>query len=613
MNLLILDCNSHICNNSDTIVYWSKFTNESNIVSIPFLLKENSDEIKSQYLSLIYEVGEISVKGKTIIEHLKIRNDFSFWWLTLFTEKCNFAKSKHIDQILKLFVFNKWITDNPKISSISIITKDIELNKIIKKFCKKKKIIFKTSNRNSFIYLSFQHNPLFIFFNSIWWLFKFFVKNLNFFLSNKNNSKSLTGVSFFSYFTNLDKDLIKKNIFKSQYWASLPEFFDTQGINSNWVHFFVKSGNANSLIEAKKIILSFNSDTQKHYLFESFYDLSIFVESFIDWFKVILKYFFLKRAIKSVLPYNFEVWRYFRKDLNESIFGVSAIDNLLRFNTFNKISNFISKQNLGVYLQENQGWEISLAYSWNKAGNNNLIGFPHSTVRYWDLRYFHDSRNFIRNTKLPLPLPDYVACSGPVIKDIYTRMGYPLESLIEVEALRYLKFENSLDKINVITNNKNSYDLLVLGDYLIENTVELLTILYRTIPLLDRRFNIIFKPHPACLVDTIDVAGVKIDTSIESIDKLLTLSRIALTSSTTSASVDAYLIGNKVISVYNGKNVDLSPFYDISGIDFISNETELAFILNNMNNNMVENVNKNVFFYLDSKLPKWKKMIKELI
>jgi surface carbohydrate biosynthesis protein (TIGR04326 family) len=192
-------------------------------------------------------------------------------------------------------------------------------------------------------------------------------------------------------------------------------------------------------------------------------------------------------------------------------------------------------------------------------------------------------------------------------------MGYPIESLIEVEALRYLNFEKSNEKSNDFTNESKSNDLLVLGDYIMENTVELLTILYKTIPLLDRRFNIIFKPHPACLVYTIEVDGVTIDTSFESIDKLLVISHIALTSSTTSASVDAYLGGNKVISVYNGKTVDFSPFYNISGIDFISNEKELAFILNNMNNSTGGNVNKNIFFYLDNNLPKWKKMIKELI
>ena len=65
--------------------------------------------------------------------------------------------------------------------------------------------------------------------------------------------------------------------------------------------------------------------------------------------------------------------------------------------------------------------------------------------------------------------------------------------------------------------------------------------------------------------------------------------------------------------MYNDKTVDFSPFYDISGIDFITNEKELALILNNMKNNTVENANKNIFFYLDSKLPKWKKMIKGLI
>jgi len=57
----------------------------------------------------------------------------------------------------------------------------------------------------------------------------------------------------------------------------------------------------------------------------------------------------------------------------------------------------------------------------------------------------------------------------------------------------------------------------------------------------------------------------------------------------------------------------LGPFYDISSIDFISNEAELAFILNNMKINTMGKVIKNVFFYLDNSIPKWKKMIKEFI
>ena len=609
---MILDCDSPDFSTSDTIVYWSKFTNNPEVVSIPYLVKKHSDEIKAQYLSWIYELGESKINGKSIIEHLKLRDDFSFWWLTLFTEKCNYDKSKHIDQVLKVMALNIWLNEN-HVLSISLNTNEKELNYLFKNLCKQKNIIFSSVLKNSNVFYSFKLLPVFRFINSLFWLIKYLIKNFKFLVYQRDKLPPFETITFFSYFLNLNKESLKSGEFKSHYWCVLPDIIIDDGIKSNWIHFFVNSGISNSLNDVEKSIEIFNTKNQRHYLFESFIDLRVIVSSFFDWLKLISKYWIVKGGIKSTLPLSLDFWPYFKIDLIESIFGVSAIDNLLRFNTFNKISNFISKQNLGIYLQENQGWEISLAYSWKKAGNNNLIGFPHSTVRYWDLRYFHDSRNFNRNTKLPLPLPDYVACSGPVIKDIYTKMCYPIESLIEVEALRYLNFEKSNEKSNDFTNESKSNDLLVLGDYIMENTVELLTILYKTIPLLNRRFNIIFKPHPACLVDPIDVDGVKINTSFENIDKLLALSRTALTSSTTSASVDAYLFGNKVISVYNGKTVDFSPFYDISGIDFITNEKELALILNNMKNNTVENANKNIFFYLDSKLPKWKKMIKGLI
>jgi surface carbohydrate biosynthesis protein (TIGR04326 family) len=612
LNLLIIDCDSPNISSLDTVVYWSKYTNESGVVSVPFLIKKHSEEIKKQYLSWIYELGQSKINGKSIIEHLKLRDDFSFWWLTLFTEKCNYDKSKHIDQVLKVMALNIWLNEN-HVLSISLNTDEKELNYIIKNLCKQKNIIFKSVRNNLNVFFSIKLVPLLRFITSLFWLFKYLIKNFKFLVYTRDKLPPFETITFFSYFLNLNMECLKSGEFKSHYWGVLPDIIIDDGIKSNWIHFFLNSGISNRLNDVEKSIEILNTKNQRHYLFESFIDLRVIVSSIFDWLKLISKYWIVRKGIKSTLPLSLDFWPYFKIDLIESIFGVSAIDNLLRFNNFIKISNFISKQNLGIYLQENQGWEISLAYSWKKAGNNNLIGFPHSTVRYWDLRYFHDSRNFNRNTRLPLPLPDYVACSGPVIKDIYTKMGYSIESLIEVEALRYLNFEKSNEKSNDFTNESKLNDLLVLGDYIMENTVELLTILYKTIPLLDRRFNIIFKPHPACLVYTIEVDGVTIDTSFESIDKLLVISHIALTSSTTSASVDAYLGGNKVISVYNGKTVDFSPFYNISGIDFISNEKELAFILNNMNNSTGGNVNKNIFFYLDNNLPKWKKMIKELI
>ena len=45
------------------------------------------------------------------------------------------------------------------------------------------------------------------------------------------------------------------------------------------------------------------------------------------------------------------------------------------------------RQTRGFYLQENQGWEWGFISAWRNYNHaNHLIGFPHTTVIYWDLQ-----------------------------------------------------------------------------------------------------------------------------------------------------------------------------------------------------------------------------------
>ena len=72
----------------------------NDVVSIPCLVEENSESLRSRYLEWIYDLGEIKINGKRIVDHLEIRSGFSYWWMTLLAEKCNYAKSPQIDDAI---------------------------------------------------------------------------------------------------------------------------------------------------------------------------------------------------------------------------------------------------------------------------------------------------------------------------------------------------------------------------------------------------------------------------------------------------------------------------------------------------------------------------------
>ena len=116
-------------------------------------------------------------------------------------------------------------------------------------------------------------------------------------------------------------------------------------------------------------------------------------------------------------------------------------ENLLNLNLFEKACSLLPEQNIGVYLFEQQPWEFSLINSWKSNQHNKLIGAQHSTVLFWDLRYFSDPRSYTDKSPLRLPVPDKIAVNGPISMTTFLDAGYVKNDLILTEALRYQYIE----------------------------------------------------------------------------------------------------------------------------------------------------------------------------
>ena len=90
-------------NGEDETIVWSSSTKiKKNYTSLPKFIEENDDLLRSKYLKYIQEINNTEIKGKKILEILKLRKNFSYWWMTLLAEKANIEKSVYINDILKL-------------------------------------------------------------------------------------------------------------------------------------------------------------------------------------------------------------------------------------------------------------------------------------------------------------------------------------------------------------------------------------------------------------------------------------------------------------------------------------------------------------------------------
>jgi surface carbohydrate biosynthesis protein (TIGR04326 family) len=141
--LIIWDLDNQWVSGCEDILLWKKYEvlEFDKVYSILQLVEENSEQLKSQYLALIYELGESKFNGKRVIESLEVRPGFSYWWMTLLTEKCNLAKSPQIDSAIKLMAFNNWL-ENKDYKHIKLVSTNVQLAEAISLITSKLQIDF---------------------------------------------------------------------------------------------------------------------------------------------------------------------------------------------------------------------------------------------------------------------------------------------------------------------------------------------------------------------------------------------------------------------------------------------------------------------------------------
>jgi len=307
------------------------------------------------------------------------------------------------------------------------------------------------------------------------------------------------------------------------------------------------------------------------------------------------------------LQTTFYLWPYLQRDLNESLHGQTALNNILYFKLFQQAFESLPNQSKCFYLQENQGWEFGLIQAWRTLTHGDLVGVPHSTVRYWDLRYFFDIRSF---NDEKIPSPNKIAVNGKAAHKMYIQGGYPQKDLVDVEALRYLYLNkiNNKDEHFVFNNNK-SIQILVLGDYLAKNTHHQISILEKSFPYFSSNVKIIVKPHTNCPIIPSDYPKIKMKISMDPLRTLLKKCHVAYTSNLTSAAIDAYCVGLPVISCINPNSLNMSPLRSYGEVDFISTEDELVNALKKIFSKPRKNIDPTSFFWLDHDLSRWKKLL----
>ena len=149
-----------------------------------------------------------------------------------------------------------------------------------------------------------------------------------------------------------------------------------------------------------------------------------------------------------------------------------------------------------------------------------------------------------------------------------------------------------------------------MGDYLETDTEKLLSLIEKTVSRYKMNIKFLFRPHPACNLNVQSYSKLNLEIARGSFFEILECCDLAICSSKTSSAVDAYYMGIPVASFLDGECLNLSPLRDEKkSIRFFYLEEELRNILMDFKERANLTQKTSNFFYINDKLPKWKKLL----
>ena len=623
IKIVIWDSEAEPPSNQGYVALWRSYSHSTNdkVISIPKYVEDNAELFRKKYLAWIYRLGEAKIAKQRLIDHLLLRKGFSYWWLTLLAQKCNYSKAPHINDAIRLIAFFEWVASvGPSISHVKVVTENKALVACFRLWSAEHGVMLSQQQlppikkQSSFTSRLRLMLPQVL--QALLWLPRHLfttwaLKGVGL----KEWSQTQGRITFFSYLVNLSTQALERGQFEASYWAHLPQTLLSRGVCTNWLHLYVPDTTTPSARRAAVLLRTFNKTaqgSQHHVTLHTFLSLRIVYQTLRDWLYLASKSFFLRNPFSKSSGIDAHLWPLFSREWTRSLRGIECMSNVLNFNLVEAAVGLLPRQQKGIYLQENQAWEMGLIHSWNTFEHGSIIGAPHSTVRFWDLRYFYDSRTYTRKVSAGLPLPTSVATTGRSMLSAYLEGGYPSESLVEVEALRYLHLITETNSVGTPKANEaredDSLTVLVLGDYWPPNTQRQMDLLVRASSTLPG-IRLLVKPHPNSPINPLDYPTLEMTLTTKPIGEILGDCDVAYTSAVTSAAVDAYCSGVPVVSVLDPTALNLSPLRNCTGAVFASTPEELTRALLDLDRHSVFEARREEFFTLDPNLPRWQKLV----
>jgi surface carbohydrate biosynthesis protein (TIGR04326 family) len=419
------------------------------------------------------------------------------------------------------------------------------------------------------------------------------------------------GITFVDYLAHLGPDAVTEGRFDSRYWGPLVDVLDETDEPVHWLHISADLASGKVVDRDGQMVRQFNSNAMKqtHGLLHEHLTWGVLARSCRDYLRVcsfgirVRNRTHLFTDSQSRVP----LWQAFRATYRDQLFGKTAMLNCVWINLFPEALANQSHQRLGLYLFENQPWEMAFINAWRAAGHGDLIGVAHSTTLFWDTRYFKDPRDmWSGDADNPMPWPERVAVNGPAMRTQCQNAGYVANRMVDVEALRYLDIQQEPRP----PLPGGPIRILVCGEYSPDAAQRMLDVVNEALDIIDIQIATTYRPHPA-------YAGpqVRLDLSIQhdantSIREAIGASDVVVTGAMSSVSVEAVCSGRTTFIIGDGRTFLTGPVELCSRADIVTSSDNFAAAISH-SRALPQRTSDNAkdFCATDPGLTKWKKAV----
>ncbi len=612
---LIWDLSDTLPQFEGQVLRWCSTVEDADAISIPAYLEANAVRIRSQYLAFIHDLGVLEVGGQTISKCLEDEDGNNFWWMGLIAEKSPF-KMPEVYQVLRLLALEDLLRDG-SVHSLEVHSGDFRLIAAIRALCDRLEITFSSQLRvqkqgSLLARLRQIHNwpnwmqgPLaaLVHLQRRWPLRH--VRPVRWHRDEK-------AVLICSYFAHLDLAAAKQGRFESRQWGPLPGLLSQSGFRLNWLQNYWPGEAAVNAGAAFLLARRFNAagvSQGMHGFADSYLSLRVLGRALRSWLFLCRRSWTLRSLSlhlrNSSLPAY--LWPVLQPAWASSLSGRVGMANCISVHLFDAALRDLPRQSRGYYLFENQAWEKAFLNAWRKHGHGTITGVVHATVPFWHLYYMEDQRSLQPGFQ---PQPDAIAVNGEAARRALLDQGYSESQLIPTEALRYLSYSETLNKVALEKPRvAGQTRILIVGDMEREALHEMLSTVKQVLRMLPSGYHFEFKPHPAFLLDPKKTLGLDIKVVAGALSDLLPGYEYVIAGNTTSACMDAFLAGKPMIISNSGQYLNLSPLRGMLGVAFFETSEQLLYSLLNSGIRQNQILELNEYFYLDNALTRWRVLL----